>query len=113
MAIIPELDSPSAKLLNESRIMRIARGSGRTIREAMEMLEEFKRLAKVWSKMKKLPNMNAMGRNNNAQNIGKVIPPQMLKQFGKLLPQQTINTIIFIRSFSDKSLNPSVLISGL
>lgn len=68
-------------------MMRIARGSGRHIREVMDMLEEYKRLAKVWSKMKglKIPkkgDMSNLTRNMNAQHMGKVLPPQMLKQIG-------------------------------
>ncbi|RVW35893.1 Signal recognition particle 54 kDa protein 3 [Vitis vinifera] len=75
------------KLMNESRIMRIARGSGRQVREVMEMLEEYKRLAKIWSKMKglKIPKkgeMSALSRNMNAQHMSKIIPQQMLKQIG-------------------------------
>ncbi|KAL2554908.1 Signal recognition particle 54 kDa protein 3 [Forsythia ovata] len=82
-----ELDSSNPKLMNESRIMRIARGSGRHLREVMEMLEEYKRLAKIWSKMKglKIPKkgeMSALSRNMNAQHMSKVLPPQMLKQIG-------------------------------
>jgi signal recognition particle subunit SRP54 len=53
----------------------------------MDMLEEYKRLAKIWSKMKglKIPKkgeMNAQLRNMNVQHMGKVLPPQMLKQIG-------------------------------
>ena len=82
-----ELDSSNPKLMNESRMMRIARGSGRPVREVMEMLEEYKRLAKIWSKMKglKIPKkgeMSALSRNMNAQHMSKVLPPQMLKQIG-------------------------------
>ncbi|KAG6547007.1 hypothetical protein Mapa_011624 [Marchantia paleacea] len=83
-----ELDSTNPKLITEpSRINRVARGSGRSVREVMEMLEEFKRLAKIWSKMKglKIPkkgDMSAMSRNMNAQHMSKVLPPQMLKQIG-------------------------------
>ncbi|KAE8696124.1 Signal recognition particle 54 kDa protein 3 [Hibiscus syriacus] len=82
-----ELDSSNPKLMNESRMMRIARGSGRHIREVMEMMEEYKRLAKIWSKMKglKIPKkgeMSALSRNMNAQHMSKVLPPQMLKQIG-------------------------------
>ncbi|KAL9323198.1 hypothetical protein ACSQ67_011251 [Phaseolus vulgaris] len=82
-----KLDSSNPKLMNESRIMRIARGAGRQIREAMEMMEEYKRLAKIWSKMKglKIPKkgeMSALSRNMNAQHMSKVLPPQMLKQIG-------------------------------
>ncbi|ERN05913.1 signal recognition particle 54 kDa protein 2 [Amborella trichopoda] len=82
-----ELDSSNPKLFNESRIMRIARGSGRSVGEVMEMVEEYKRLAKLWSKMKglKIPKkgeMSALSRNMNAQHMSKVLPPQMLKQIG-------------------------------
>nr|AAA66200.1 signal recognition particle 54 kDa subunit [Arabidopsis thaliana] len=82
-----ELDSSGPKVFNESRMMRIARGSGRQVREVMEMLEEYKRLAKIWSKMKglKIPkngDMSALSRNMNAQHMSKVLPPQMLKQIG-------------------------------
>lgn len=84
---VAELDSSNPKLMNESRMMRIAIGSGRHIREVMEMLEEYKRLAKIWSKMKglKIPKkgeMSALSRNMNAQHMSKVLPPQMLKQIG-------------------------------
>ncbi|XP_010461733.1 PREDICTED: signal recognition particle 54 kDa protein 3 [Camelina sativa] len=82
-----ELDSSNPKVFNESRMMRIARGSGRLVREVMEMLEEYKRLAKIWGKMKgiKIPkngDMSALSRNMNAQHMSKVLPPQMLKQIG-------------------------------
>ncbi|KAL0415365.1 UNVERIFIED_CONTAM: Signal recognition particle protein 2 [Sesamum latifolium] len=85
--IIAELDSTNPKLMNESRIMRIARGCGRPVRDVMEMMEEYKRLAKIWSKMKglKIPKkgeMSALSRNMNAQHMSKVLPPQMLKQIG-------------------------------
>ncbi|CAN1306968.1 Signal recognition particle 54 kDa protein 2 [Linum perenne] len=82
-----KLDSTNPKLMNESRMMRIARGSGRPIRDVMEMMDEYKRLAKVWSKMKglKIPkkgDMSALSRNMNAQQMSKALPPQMLKQIG-------------------------------
>nr|GLL32097.1 signal recognition particle 54 kDa protein 2 [Ipomoea trifida] len=86
-AKIKQLDSTNPKLMTESRIMRIARGSGRLVHEVMEMMEEYKRLAKIWSKMKglKIPkkgDMSALSRNMNAQHMSKVLPPQMLKQIG-------------------------------
>ncbi|KNA12750.1 hypothetical protein SOVF_123090, partial [Spinacia oleracea] len=82
-----ELDSSNPKLMTDSRIMRIARGAGCHVREVMNMLEEYKRLAKIWSKMKglKIPKkgeMSALSRNMNAQHMSKVLPPQMLKQIG-------------------------------
>ncbi|KAL6212400.1 hypothetical protein ACLB2K_017620 [Fragaria x ananassa] len=82
-----ELDSTNTKIITESRIVRIARGSGRLVREVMEMFEEYKRLAKIWSKMKglKIPKkgpMSSLNQNMNAQQMSKVLPPQMLKQIG-------------------------------
>lgn len=73
--------------MTDSRIMRIARGSGHQVHEVMDMMEEYKRLAKMWSKMKglKIPKkgeMSALSRNMNAQHMSKVLPPQMLKQIG-------------------------------
>ncbi|KAL8151253.1 hypothetical protein V2J09_021061 [Rumex salicifolius] len=90
-----ELDSSNPKMFNESRLMRIARGSGRPILEVMGMLEEYKRLAKIWSKMKglKIPKsgeMSALSRNMNAQHMGKVLPPQMLKQIGGMSGLQSL-----------------------
>ncbi|CAB4319900.1 unnamed protein product [Prunus armeniaca] len=54
LTCLAELDSSNPKLMNESLIIQIARGSGLKIREVMEMFEEYKRLAKIWSKMKGL-----------------------------------------------------------
>ncbi|KAH7277882.1 hypothetical protein KP509_38G013100 [Ceratopteris richardii] len=83
-----ELDSTNPKLFSEpSRINRIARGSGHRVQDVQEMIDEYKRLSKVWSKMKglKIPkkgDMSALSRNMNAQQMSKVLPPQMLKQLG-------------------------------
>jgi signal recognition particle subunit SRP54 len=87
MANVSELDSSNPKLMNESRMMRVARGSGRLVREVSDMMEEYKRLAKLWSKMKglKIPkkgDMSALSRNMNAQTMAKALPSQMLKQIG-------------------------------
>ncbi|XXG46996.1 hypothetical protein AAC387_Pa02g1710 [Persea americana] len=53
----------------------------------MEMLEEYKQLAKIWSKMKgfKIPKMGEMSplsRNMNAQHMSKVHPLPMQEQIG-------------------------------
>ena len=54
----------------------------------MDMLEEYKRLAKVFSKMKdlKIPNKNGkmsdLSQNQTIQQLVKALPPQMLKQMG-------------------------------
>ncbi|KAE9453513.1 hypothetical protein C3L33_14566, partial [Rhododendron williamsianum] len=87
-AKIKQLDNSNPKLMNESRMMRIARGSGRPVREVMELFEEYKRIAKAWSNMKglgkmaKKGDMSSLSRNMNAQQMSKALPPQMLKQFG-------------------------------
>lgn len=83
-----ELDSTNPKLMNESRIMRIARGSGRPVKEVEGLFEEYKRIAKAWSNMKglgkmaKKGDMSSLARNMNAQQMSKALPPQMLKQIG-------------------------------
>ncbi|KAF8042774.1 hypothetical protein BT93_A1182 [Corymbia citriodora subsp. variegata] len=82
-----ELDSANPKIMNESRSMRIARGSGCNVTEVMEMLEDYKGLAKIWSKMKglKIPtrcDMNMRSRNMNAKHMSRALPPQMLKLIG-------------------------------
>lgn len=73
-------------MFDETRMMRIARGSGRIVREVRDMLEEYKRLAKSLSNMKglKIPkNGDIMSsRNKSAQQLRKVLPPQVLEQFG-------------------------------
>ncbi|KAK2440069.1 signal recognition particle 54 kDa protein [Trifolium repens] len=63
-----ELDSSNPKLMSESRMMRIARGSGYQVREVLEMVEWYKRLAKIWKRYGK-GNMSALS-------------PQIFKQFG-------------------------------
>ncbi|CAA3027104.1 signal recognition particle 54 kDa 2 [Olea europaea subsp. europaea] len=65
----------------------VSKRFGRQVNDVKEMLEEYKRLAKIWSKMKglKIPKkgeMSALSRNMNAQHMSKVLPPQMLKQIG-------------------------------
>lgn len=83
-----ELDSTNPKLMNESRMIRIARGSGCLVKEVMELMEKYKSIAKVCSNMKglKIPSrggdMNTRARNMNAQHMGRVLTPQMLQQIG-------------------------------
>jgi signal recognition particle subunit SRP54 len=45
-----ELDFP--KVLNQGRIERVARGSGRSVKEVHELLTQYKQFEKVVSKMK-------------------------------------------------------------
>ncbi|RCV43774.1 hypothetical protein SETIT_9G320600v2 [Setaria italica] len=79
-----ELESTNPKLMNESRITRIARGSGRLAKEVVDMLEEHKRMAKMWSKLpldKRRLNTN---NRDSIKNLVNVIPPNMLNQLGGL-----------------------------
>jgi signal recognition particle subunit SRP54 len=80
-----ELQSTNPKLMNESRIIRIARGSGRLVKEVVDMLEEHKRIAKMWSKLpldkKRILNTNS---RESMKQLGNVIPTNMLNQLGGL-----------------------------
>ncbi|KAL6841533.1 hypothetical protein ACP4OV_028676 [Aristida adscensionis] len=82
-----ELDRP--KLLNESRITRIARGSGRLVRDVRDMLEEHKRIAKM---MSKLPPLPIHGKNTNPflQQMLKALPPSVLNQMGGMAGLQAL-----------------------
>uniref|UniRef100_A0A8I6X290 SRP54-type proteins GTP-binding domain-containing protein n=1 Tax=Hordeum vulgare subsp. vulgare TaxID=112509 RepID=A0A8I6X290_HORVV len=79
-----ELDSMNPKLMTESRIIRVARGSGRKVKDVMEMLEEYKRLAKMWSKLNvsKLIPPNGKMSAQAIQKMLKVMPPQVVQQMG-------------------------------
>ncbi|KAL6647564.1 hypothetical protein ACP70R_015001 [Stipagrostis hirtigluma subsp. patula] len=88
-----ELDSTNTKLLNESRITRIARGSGRHLRDVRDMLEEHKRIAKVWSKIKppKPFNNNRKPKPDTyIQQILQALPPNMVNQMGGMAGLQTV-----------------------
>ncbi|KAJ1261598.1 hypothetical protein BS78_09G042400 [Paspalum vaginatum] len=77
-----ELDGTSPKLMNRSRIARVAWGSGRLVADVVAMLEEHKRIAKVWSKLpmsKRLMNTNSHG---SIKSIAGVIPPNLLRMMG-------------------------------
>lgn len=74
-----ELDH--SKILNASRISRIARGSGRSTNEVNELLEQFKLFEKFFSKAKGMNMKNLNPRN--LHQISNMVPPQMLKQMGK------------------------------
>jgi len=77
-----ELDNTNPKLMNESRINRIARGSGRLVKEVVDMLEEHKRIAKMWSK---LPIHNLIrNKRDSLKPLVNALPPNMLNQLGGL-----------------------------
>mmetsp|Transcript_10253 Transcript_10253/g.26286 ORF Transcript_10253/g.26286 Transcript_10253/m.26286 type:complete len:494 (-) Transcript_10253:157-1638(-) len=87
-----ELNSTNIKMLTEpSRVDRIARGAGRRREDMLQLLEEYKRLAKLFQgamKGLKLPkNMKASDMNRKMNNmdmsqISRMLPPGMLKQMG-------------------------------
>jgi signal recognition particle subunit SRP54 len=70
-----ELDYP--KVLNQSRLQRVARGSGRSIKEVNELLTQYKQFEKVVEKMKGIKP--GRGGINQLQNL---VNPQLLKQMG-------------------------------
>jgi len=79
-----ELDDSKVLAKNvQSRIVRIARGSGRSVREVNELLEQFKHFEKVMKKVKglKLGKGGELKGRNLAQ-MSNLIPPHMMKQMG-------------------------------
>eukprot|EP01097_Dermamoeba_algensis_P007778 TRINITY_DN4974_c0_g1_i1.p1 TRINITY_DN4974_c0_g1~~TRINITY_DN4974_c0_g1_i1.p1 ORF type:complete len:406 (+),score=101.58 TRINITY_DN4974_c0_g1_i1:282-1499(+) len=67
----------------DSRIIRIARGSGRSLREVNELLEQYKHFEKVMKKMKGLKigkGGNIQGRNLN--QVSNLLPANLMKQLG-------------------------------
>ncbi|KAF8719316.1 hypothetical protein HU200_024015 [Digitaria exilis] len=79
-----ELDNTNPKLMNESRITRIARGSGRLVKEVVDMLEEHKRMAKMWSKLPLANRKLNMNNRGSLKSLGNALPPNMLNQLGGL-----------------------------
>jgi signal recognition particle subunit SRP54 len=83
-----ELDTTDVKLLSTpSRLERIARGAGRPVQEAVELLEEYKRMAKMMGglkgmKMPKKGGISPLSQNLNMAQMQRAIPPALLKQMG-------------------------------
>ena len=84
-----ELDCCELKKLQDPRRMeRWGRGAGRGPGDVVELIEEYKRLSKMMSKMKglKAPKKGGYGNqqamNQNLAQMAQAIPPQMLKQMG-------------------------------
>jgi len=71
-----ELDVP--KVLNPSRIARIARGSGTSGKDVSELMTQFKTFEKVVGKMKGFKPGRGMGMNQ----LQSMVPPHLLKQMG-------------------------------
>ncbi|GAQ81104.1 Signal recognition particle subunit Srp54 [Klebsormidium nitens] len=83
-----ELDSSNLKLIADpSRLTRVARGSGRPLRDVQEMIEEYKKMSKAWNGMKNLKinkkgMLNPANQNQNMAQLSKALPPQVLRQMG-------------------------------
>jgi len=82
--LLVELDNKNPKLMNESRINRIARGSGRLVKEVVDMLEEHKRIAKMWSKLPLQNIKRPLTNNRDLKPLVNALPPNMLNQLGGL-----------------------------
>jgi len=81
-----ELDA-DLKIFNTqpSRLNRIARGSGHSVREIQELLMTFKPFSKMAQKMKGMGNkmdMKKMTGPSGMRNIQNMLPPQMIQQMG-------------------------------
>ncbi|EES19782.1 hypothetical protein BDA96_09G202500 [Sorghum bicolor] len=85
-----ELDGTNPKLMNQSRINRIARGSGRLVEEVVHMLEEYKRIAKMWKKLPLPTNNRRLNTNRDIRPIANAIPPNMLNQLGGFVGLQNM-----------------------
>lgn len=55
--------------MNQSRIMRIARGAGRRVHEVMELLEGYKRLANTCKNKSLMKGLNKIGGTGGLQNF--------------------------------------------
>ena len=82
--LLVELDNKNPKLMNESRINRITRGSGRLVKEVVDMLEEHKRIAKMWSKLPLQNIKRPLTNNRDLKPLVNALPPNMLNQLGGL-----------------------------
>jgi signal recognition particle subunit SRP54 len=75
------LDSDKPVIIKEpTRINRIARGSGRSMKEVSDLLEQHKQFAKMVDKMKVFSKGGMRG--NNIQKMASVVPPHIMKQMG-------------------------------
>jgi signal recognition particle subunit SRP54 len=81
-----ELDGKNK--IDESRIKRIARGSGVTILEVKIMLEEYKRFSKIIERMGGL----VKGKGADLANIQRN-PGQFMNRLNGVLPQNLINSM--------------------
>jgi len=98
MDSMTDLEMDCVENMSDSRIFRVARGSGNQIWEVKMLLEQHKQFSKMVSKMGKMgfakkggDIQQQMMRNPNQmmQKMQKMIDPKMLKQMGG--PQNMMN----------------------
>ncbi|KDD74626.1 SRP54-type protein [Helicosporidium sp. ATCC 50920] len=86
-----ELEATSTKMFSEaSRVKRWAIGSGSSVQQVHQLLEEYSRLAKLFTsamKNMKLPknmkgDMNPRNMQQNLSQMSRMLPPHMLKMMG-------------------------------
>ena len=81
----PELDDPDVlfKSQRESRVRRIARGSGRSVPEVNELLEQYRNFEKMMKGMKGMKmGKNGQINGRNLQQLSSMLPPQAMAQMG-------------------------------
>lgn len=79
MCMFSYLELDSLKPMKDpSRMLRVARGSGRSLKEVGELIEQHKLFAKMVEKMKGL----AKSKGNNLSKLSQMVPPHLMKQMG-------------------------------
>ena len=81
-----ELDDPKAfavKKTKDSRVVRIARGSGRSAKEVNELLDQYKHFQKMMGGVAKM-GIGKGGQINKRQlsNMANMMPPGLMQQMG-------------------------------
>lgn len=87
-----ELDSDKP-IKENSRLVRIARGSGRSVREVQELMEQQKQFAQMLVKMKSITKARG---SNMTQKMANAVPPHLMKQMGGMGGLQSLMKVKFI-----------------
>jgi Signal peptide binding domain len=80
-----ELDDPNvmaSKATRESRVRRLARGSGRPVREVHELLIQYQHFGDMMKKMKGLGKMGKGGSARQMAQLSNMLPPHMRGAMG-------------------------------
>merc|ERR1712137_926934 len=89
-----ELDDPKAfavKKTKDSRVARIARGAGRSVKEVNELLDQYKQFQKMMGGVAKM-GIGKGGNINKRQlsNMANMMPPGMMQQMGGVSGMQNL-----------------------